>query len=131
VAIAGAELSMTFDHVSVSVSDIEASLRFYRDVLGFAELPRPDFGFPGAWLQVSGTPVHLTTGGTLRGDDAPLRANDPHFAISVRGDLDEFLDTLRGRGVRVYELQDSPAAERQTFVMDPDGNVIEFCVYAN
>ena len=121
---------MAFDHVSVSVSDVDTSVRFYCDLLGFAELPRPDFGFPGAWLAVSGVPVHLTTGGTTRGPSAPLRANDPHFAISVRGDLDAFLDDLRGRGVAVYELVDSPAAERQTFVMDPDGNVIEFCVYA-
>jgi catechol 2,3-dioxygenase-like lactoylglutathione lyase family enzyme len=121
---------MNFDHVSVSVSDLDRAVMFYQDQLGFETLPRPDFGFPGAWLQASGVPVHLTTGGTTRGPDAPLRPQDPHFAIAVTGDLDSFLDELRQQGVRVYELPNSPAAERQTFVMDPDGNVIELCVYA-
>lgn len=121
---------MTFDHVSLSVTDLDRAVVFYRDTLGFEELSRPDFGFPGAWFHISGTPVHLTTGGTTRGADAPLRPNDPHFAISIDGDLDAFLAELSRLGVPIYELQDSPAAERQTFVKDPDGNVIELCVYA-
>jgi hypothetical protein len=46
----------------------------------------------------------------------------------VTGDLDRFLDRLRQAGVEVFELMNSPAALRQTFVKDPWGNVIEFCV---
>ncbi|WP_067441580.1 VOC family protein [Nocardioides jensenii] len=124
-------MEFRFDHVSLSVADLDVSVAFYRDALGFEELPRPGFDFPGAWFSVAGVPVHLTTGGTTRGADAPLRPNDPHFAIAVVGDLDAFLADLADRGVPVHELQDSPAAERQTFVKDPDGNVIEFCVYAD
>jgi len=123
------ELSMQLDHVSISVTDLDSSVRFYCELLGFPQMERPDFGFPGAWIQVPGKPLHLTTGGTTRGSDAPLRANDPHFAISVRGDLDGFLDGLRAAGVPVFELMNSPAALRQTFVLDPDGNVIEFIQY--
>ena len=37
-------------HVSLNVADNERALEFYRDLLGLAELPRPDFGFPGSWL---------------------------------------------------------------------------------
>ncbi len=123
------DASFRFDHVSISVSDIDASVKFYCDLLGLEQIPRPDFGFPGAWLSISGNPVHLTTGGTMRGHDAPLRANDPHFAIRFMGDLDAYLDGLRAHGVPVYELPNSPAADRQTFILDPDGNVIEFIVY--
>jgi glyoxylase I family protein len=121
-------VGLSFDHVSISVGDVDAGERFYRDVLGFEPIPRPDFGFPGAWFRVGGMPVHLTTGGTMRGADASLRPNDPHFAIAVDGDLDAFLDMLRAQGVEVYELHDSPSALRQTFVKDPWGNVVELCV---
>ena len=124
------DVTLTFDHVSISVADIDVSTEFYCGLLGFGQDKRPDFGFPGAWLRVGGMPVHLTTGGTTRGPNAPLRPNDPHFAVTVDGDLDGFLDHLRDHGVQVFELQDSPAAERQTFALDPDGNVIELCVYA-
>lgn len=120
--------TFVFDHVSVSVSDADAGAEFYREVLGFEPLPRPPFEFPGAWFQVGGTALHLTTGGTIRGGDAPLRPNDPHLAVAVHGDLDAYLDYLRGHGLDIVELADSPAALRQTFVKDPWGNVIEFCV---
>lgn len=116
------------DHASVSVGDIDAGVAFYGGLLGFEQIDRPDFGFPGAWFSVGGLAVHLTTGGHMRGPDAPLRPNDPHFAVAVHGDLDRFLDRLRSEGVAVHELENSPAAERQTFVKDPWGNVIEFCV---
>jgi len=123
------DVVFSFDHVSVSVTDLDRSVDFYVNTLGVDQIPRPDFGFPGAWLSIAGQQLHLTTGGTTRGPEAPLRANDPHFAIRFSGDLDEFLARLAEKGVRVYELPNSPAAERQTFVLDPDGNVIEFIVY--
>lgn len=116
------------DHASISVGDIDAGVEFYGGLLGFERIARPDFGFPGAWFRVGSLAVHLTTGGDMRGGDASLRPNDPHFAVAVTGDLDGFLDHLRAAGVEVYELVDSPAALRQTFVKDPWGNVIEFCV---
>jgi len=122
-------MTAQFDHASISVDDIDAAAQFYTDVLGFEQVQRPAFDFPGAWFIVGSTPVHLTTGGTTRGADAPLRPNDPHLAFTVSGDLDLFLGRLRANGVEVYELTDPPAASRQTFIKDPWGNVLEFCVY--
>ena len=37
-------------HVSINVKDVPESIKFYVDVLGLEQLARPDFGFPGAWL---------------------------------------------------------------------------------
>ena len=37
-------------HVAIKTNDLGATVRFYRDVMGLVEVPRPDFGFPGAWL---------------------------------------------------------------------------------
>lgn len=121
-------LGFRMDHASVSVGDVAAGIAFYGDLIGFHRIDRPNFDFPGAWFEVGGLALHLTTGGDTRGADAALRPNDPHFAVAVDGDLDAFLDHLRGHGVEVFELENSPAALRQTFVKDPWGNVIEFCI---
>jgi glyoxylase I family protein len=34
------------------VSDVEASLYFYTQILGLQQMERPDLGFPGAWFQL-------------------------------------------------------------------------------
>jgi len=61
--------------VSICVSDADAGLAFYRDVLGCTPLPRPDLG-PGHWLDAGGQQVHL-----MQADDSPPRSN--HFAFRV------------------------------------------------
>ncbi len=116
------------DHASISVGDIDEAVEFYGEVIGFEQIERPDFRFPGAWFGVGALAVHLTTGGHMQGPGTKLRPNDPHIAIAVHGDLDELLDRLRSRGVDVLELENSPTALRQAFVHDPWGNVLEFCV---
>ena len=48
------------NHYFVRANDLERSHRFYCDVLGFEEMPRPDFPFPGYWLGVNGKiQVHM------------------------------------------------------------------------
>lgn len=48
------------NHYFVRANDLEQSRRFYCDVLGFEEMPRPDFPFPGCWLGVGGKiQVHM------------------------------------------------------------------------
>jgi len=38
------------DHYNVSTRDLGATVRFYEDILGLVNGPRPPFDFPGAWL---------------------------------------------------------------------------------
>ncbi len=45
---------MRLAHYAIRASDLAASIRFYEDVLGLREGPRPRFGFPGAWLYAPG-----------------------------------------------------------------------------
>lgn len=48
------------EHVAVVVTDVERARRFYVDVLGLREVPRPpSFDFPGAWLQIGPEVLHL------------------------------------------------------------------------
>lgn len=37
-------------HYSIRTLDLEATRRFYTEVLGFTVGPRPPFNFPGLWL---------------------------------------------------------------------------------
>ena len=37
------------NHIALHVEDLEASMEFYGEKLGFEPIPRPDFDFPGAW----------------------------------------------------------------------------------
>jgi catechol 2,3-dioxygenase-like lactoylglutathione lyase family enzyme len=104
-------------HVAINVSDVARSLPFYVEVLGLApRSDRPDFAVDGAWLSLGPSQVHLV--------ELPVPpVMGQHFAIGVE-DLDDAITHLRSAGVAV----DGPhpiAGQRQAFLADPDGNVIE------
>ena len=121
--------NLQFDHGSVSVKDLDRAVHFYEHQLGLERIERPNFAFPGAWFRVGHIALHLTTGGAVDRIDNP-RPGEPHlaFAVSTEQELDQLVEELSVAGVPVYELEDSPAAVRQVFVLDPSGNEIELCV---
>ena len=104
-------------HVSINVTDVDASRAFYTDVLGGTlRTDRPDFGFGGAWIDFGGQQLHLI--------EAPAPANlGQHFAVQV-ADIRATIAELRDRGLEVTDA--SPvAANLQAFLTDPSGNAIE------
>jgi catechol 2,3-dioxygenase-like lactoylglutathione lyase family enzyme len=105
-------------HVSLNVDDVAACMHFYVDVLGLEVLPRPDFGFPGAWLSAGPQQIHL-----IQTDDhQPPKGQ--HFAFLV-ADLDAVSSELRAAGVDVSPPIELPDVGRQAFLHDPAGNMIE------
>jgi glyoxylase I family protein len=104
-------------HVSINVTDPAASIAFYTDVLGgVVRADRPDFSVGGAWINLGATQVHLI--------EAPVPPNKgQHFAI-LYADLDDTVDELRKRGLDVDEPV-PVGPNRQTFIEDPDGNLVE------
>ncbi len=116
-------------HVSFPVRDLAASLTFYRDVLGFADIPRPDLGVPGAWLRAGDAEVHLIAGvgGLPLGAPPPtLNPAAQHVAFRI-DDYQATLDRLRVHQLAVLET--SPAMG-QMWVQDPDGHIIELTAVA-
>jgi len=103
-------------HIAICVSDADQGLEFYRDVLGFTQLPRPDLG-PGYWLDAGGQQVHLM-------QSAEERPKSDHFAIRV-DNLDEAVADLRAADQKVFTSDYIEGAGRQAFLHDPFGNFIE------
>ena len=105
-------------HVALVVNDADAALAFYRDVLGFTPVERPDGARnPGSWLQLGDGQVHL-----FQPPDPAM--NPPHFAIEV-DDLAAMVSSIRAHGVTVYDVDHTPGFGYQAVVVDPSGNVIE------
>ena len=106
-------------HVSINVADVERAAAFYVDVLGMERLPRPDFGFPGAWLGFGGgRQVHLI-------EAAVPEDRGQHFAFQV-DDIDAVVATLRASGTEVRgPMPVGDTSARQAFFHDPDGNRLE------
>ncbi len=120
-------IAKSVDHISFAVRDLEASLHFYRDVLGLEDIPRPDFGIPGAWLGVGNSQVHLIAAPDGADIGAPPDALSPlacHQAFAVE-DYQKTVDHLKANGLEVMETS---AQQGQLWVKDPDGYVIEFIV---
>jgi len=122
-------------HVSLTVTDLERSRAFYRDILALAEIARPPFNFPGAWFQVgTAQQLHLIvhTNSTFRGK--PLDTRDLHFAVRV-GSFQSTLEFLRAKGFREDADAGDPwkmivqpyatAGFPQIYVLDPDHHIIE------
>jgi glyoxylase I family protein len=105
-------------HVALCVDDVDAATDFYVDVLGCEQrADRPDFGFPGAWLDAGTQQIHL-----MQFADSPRTAS--HFALRVE-DLDAWCAHLDAHGV-AYRRSDHVAnAGFQAFLADPAGNQIE------
>lgn len=112
-------------HATLIVADLEASLRFYRDLLGLAVNPRrPELGYPGAWFDMGAQQLHLMqlpnpdplTGRPAHG------GRDRHLAFAVT-DLDLLCQRLDEAGIG-YTL--SRSGRRALFCRDPDANALEF-----
>ena len=123
------------NHYFVRANDLERSRRFYCEVLGFEEMPRPDFPFPGHWLGVNGKiQVHMAQHGVPNAELYFL-GSAPHSATDNSGVVDHiaFLATEPQTFAARFEAIGLAARRRyfpefqlfQMFVKDPDGLTIE------
>jgi catechol 2,3-dioxygenase-like lactoylglutathione lyase family enzyme len=123
------------NHYLVRTMDIETTRDFYVDVLGFEEVARPNFPFPGYWLGVEGTAlVHVALHGVENSDlyyiGSPKdAATDNTGAIDhvafVATDPKAMIERFKQLGVD-FRPRFLPESELyQLFVKDPNGVMIE------
>lgn len=118
------------DHAVFYVRDLKASLRFWRDLLGFREVGEA-FGGRAAAL-TSGRTHHellLIEVGDLPGP-APRRRGLYHVGVKVgdsKEELKQALKELQAAGVAIDGASDHTVSW-SLYVRDPDGNEVEvFC----
>ena len=115
-------------HVCVGVSNVEKSLDFYRDKLGFALA----YDFRGDTGQRIGCCMHLGGGRFLeffRSDTKPTAGPaHAHFCL-LTDDVEATAATLRSRGLEVTPTKRGSDRSYNIWTADPDGNRIEFQQY--
>jgi catechol 2,3-dioxygenase-like lactoylglutathione lyase family enzyme len=148
---ASGRLLLGIDHTSIVVGDTDASLAFYRDLLGMKVVNRSENfgpeqerlnGVPGSRVRIttlaaeSGPRVELlhyltpTDGRPIPADE---RANDlVHWEIAMRvSDVDAVFDVIRraGREIisrNVADVRSRLGPARGFLARDPDGHVLKF-----
>jgi catechol 2,3-dioxygenase-like lactoylglutathione lyase family enzyme len=136
------------DHYSIRTLDLEASRRFYTEVIGLKVGPRPPFDFPGYWLY-SGEPpadlknstrnyglVHLMgvdkdnpgaldayVGDRKAAPDGGTGSLD-HVAFAATG-RGAMIDRCRRQNVSYFERAVPMLGLHQLFIKDPDGVMLE------
>jgi catechol 2,3-dioxygenase-like lactoylglutathione lyase family enzyme len=113
------------DHYNVSTRKLDETVRFYEDVLGFVNGPRPPFDFPGAWLYSEGHPVlHLNDISPTDKQQRPDSGVIDHVAFGSRG-FEAMKQHLASKGVP-FRINQVPNSRRwQIFLDDPNHVLIE------
>jgi catechol 2,3-dioxygenase len=118
-------------HVVFYVKDLERSLGFYRDLLGFREVGRI---FGGAAAALTGGRTHhellLIQVGDAAGPPKGRRLGLYHIGIKVGDSLEELrevLSELERAGVTVAGMSDHTVSQ-SLYLEDPDGNEVELYV---
>jgi catechol 2,3-dioxygenase-like lactoylglutathione lyase family enzyme len=120
---------LSVQHVNFTIDDAPGALdtarKFYVEVLGLEQLPRPentDSGRPGLWLGIgqSGQQIHISLDPDATNHNEASRR---HAAFLVN-DLDAVHEKLVKAGARVDSANQFPG-QRRFFCRDPFGNRIE------
>ena len=116
--------------VELYTGDIEAGLRFYRDLLGFTETFRaPKEGTPEhVELKLNGFGLALgTVEAAKRVHGVHASPGSPSMVLVVwTDDVDKAFEKLRSAGAPVVQTpHDTGNNNRNALLRDPDGNLVE------
>lgn len=123
---------MHLDHATIVTADLDATRRFFVDVVGLEEGARPPFGVDGYWLYADGRPVIHLVDSTLPGHAGRVTPRIDHIAFRLDDDTQwqALLARLEKAGV-AYQSADVPlSGEVQLFVALASSVVIEFVTAA-
>jgi catechol 2,3-dioxygenase-like lactoylglutathione lyase family enzyme len=114
-------MTFHFDAVFYYVSDLERSIRFYKDILGFKLTSRDVV----ARFDIDGVLFEIVP---LRSNTTMGQGGNARLCLRVDS-VEEGLQLLRTNGVRTADAEDKGTGMLGTFE-DPDGNEICLWQYA-
>ncbi len=124
------------DHIVFNVSDVDASIAFYRDVLGLSIERLDDFRaskveFPSVRIDAN-TIIDLFPP-AMHGAREGNGSNVNHVALAVAEDAEAIAAFFADRGLALLRFSPQNVGARGTgaayYTHDPDGNTIELRTY--
>lgn len=120
--------SLSFNHIALSVKDVDESVAFYQKVLKLEEIENTASDSKTRWLSLNeGKQLHL-----IPRPDSQIKTNKAvHFAMSTP-DLDPIISKLEKLKIEFYDWKDNPNkihvrkdGIKQIYFQDPNGYWIE------
>lgn len=117
-----------FNHMALSVFDLQKSAAFYQGVLQLDTIPEPFKLGKHKWFEIGpGLSLHLVNDAT----EIKEHQRNTHLCFSVAS-IDEIIARLNEFGVVYYNVQQEPGkvgtrvdGVQQLYIQDPDGYWIE------
>lgn len=129
-------LTVSFEHIGLSVANLDRQIRFYVEAFGFQVTHRTEIADADIRIALLSLPGGAAIEFTERAGSAPQQFSGPiegagiqgyfHWALIVN-DLDAAVSTAVAHGARAIS-QPAPARRpgiRFAYVADPEGNLVE------
>lgn len=123
-------------HTAIRTADLDATVRFYTEVLGMIVADRPPIGFPGAWLKPAQAGadaiIHVYAGDAAREADGSVQTGTgaiDHVSVVCQG-YSEFRARFERFGLPYRENLVPATPLWQLFVYDPNGIQLELTFHA-
>jgi catechol-2,3-dioxygenase len=121
-----------FGHLVLNVKDLDRSVQFYRDLLGFKEVAR--LGGGGVMFSGGRTHhellIHQTDGAEEPAQAGRRPLGLSHFALKIGTTDDELraaIEQLSAAGIEDFHTRDH-GATHSVYLHDPDGNRVELYI---
>ncbi len=123
-------------HIALRTADLDATVRFYTQVMGMLVADRPPIGFPGAWLksaQPGGDAIlHIYAGDAAREPDGSILVRTgaiDHVSVACQG-YSDFRERFAKFGLEWRENLVPATPLWQLFVYDPNGVQLELTFHS-
>ena len=110
------------NHFTILTDDVPRTVEFYGRLLGLTDGPRPDLGFPGAWMYAGDSAILHIVGGQRR--ERLVSGVIDHMAFSATG-LGATIATLVAHDIRHTCRRQVGTGTWQVFFFDPNGARVE------
>lgn len=115
------------DHDAIQVKDVNASAKFYGEILGLKEIPNGGLPDHIRWFQLNNQiQIHL-----IESEELPEKKKGVHMALNT-DKLREFMEFLNSRNIHFEnwpgeagKTNTRPDGVKQIYLQDPDGYWIE------